>query len=86
MNSDFLLQLLSTDFIKDRINKIGEGGVRIYVWYPLFSTIKINLPSLEEQTKIATFLSSLDDKITQLQQQLTSYRQFKKALLQQMFV
>lgn len=31
-------------------------------------------------------LSSLDDKTAHLQQQLTSYRQFKKAPLQQMFV
>jgi type I restriction enzyme S subunit len=49
-------------------------------------TIKINLPSLPEQTKIASFLSSIDRKIEQVGKQLDESKQFKKALLQQMFV
>jgi len=51
-----------------------------------FSKFKINLPSLKEQTKIANFLSSLDEKLLHVSQQLDSTKQFKKALLQQMFV
>lgn len=47
---------------------------------------KVNLPSIEEQTKIANFLSSIDSKIEQVQKQLDSTKEFKKALLQQMFV
>ena len=42
--------------------------------------------SLKEQTKIANFLSSIDSKIEQTQKQLDSTKEFKKALLQQMFV
>ena len=50
------------------------------------SKININLPFLKEQTKIASFLSSIDSKIEQAQKQLDSTKEFKKALLQQMFV
>ncbi|CAA6821926.1 MAG: Type I restriction-modification system, specificity subunit S (EC [uncultured Sulfurovum sp.] len=49
-------------------------------------SIKINLPSLEEQIKIANFLSSIDQKIEQASKQIEASKAFKKGLLQQMFV
>ena len=49
-------------------------------------THKVKIPSLPEQTKIANFLSSIDNKIEQVGKQLDESKQFKKALLQQMFV
>ncbi|MGE4515541.1 MAG: restriction endonuclease subunit S [Arcobacteraceae bacterium] len=50
-------------------------------------SIKIKIPnSLEEQTKIANFLSSIDKKIELVQMELEKTKEFKKALLQQMFV
>jgi len=48
--------------------------------------IKLYLPSLPEQQKIANFLTTVDDKITQVDQQIEKTTQFKKGLLQQMFV
>ena len=51
-----------------------------------FSDMKIPAPSIEEQIKIANFLSSIDKKIEQTQKQLEQTKEFKKALLQQMFV
>jgi type I restriction enzyme S subunit len=41
---------------------------------------------LQEQTKIAHFLTALDDKITTVQTQLNAMKQYKQGLLQQMFV
>ena len=52
----------------------------------IFLEMPILLPSADEQTKIANFLSSLDEKLLHVSQQLDSTKQFKKALLQQMFV
>ena len=49
-------------------------------------SIELNLPSLKEQIKIANFLSSLDSKLLHVSQPLEATKQFKKALLQQMFV
>ena len=55
-------------------------------WISEYQDLKIPFPSFEEQTKIANFLSSIDNKIEQVGKQLDESKQFKKALLQQMFV
>ncbi|MGH2308142.1 restriction endonuclease subunit S [Aliarcobacter sp. ERUVET-8] len=55
-------------------------------WISKFSFLNIFIPCIEEQTKIANFLSAIDTKIEQTQKQLESSKEFKKALLQQMFV
>jgi len=53
---------------------------------PIFQKMPVRLPLLEEQTKISNFLSSIDNKIEQVGEQLDKSKEFKKALLQQMFV
>ena len=48
--------------------------------------INVLLPCLEEQTKIADFLSAFDRKLDNQKAQLEHWQQIKKGLLQQMFV
>ncbi|WP_286235346.1 restriction endonuclease subunit S [Thalassotalea sediminis] len=50
----------------------------------IIKTIKIRLPSLLEQKKIASVLSNADKEIELLEQQLADLKQEKKALMQQL--
>ena len=54
--------------------------------FGIVKVLKIPYPSIKEQVKIAKFLSSIDTKIEQTQKALEKTKEFKKALLQQMFV
>ncbi|OCL94302.1 putative type-1 restriction enzyme specificity protein [Aliarcobacter thereius] len=77
------------NFLKEAINRINfsiESTGVPQLTIPQISLYKVFLPCLEEQNKIANFLSSIDTKIQQTQKQLESSKEFKKALLQQMFV
>ncbi|WP_154139830.1 restriction endonuclease subunit S [Photobacterium damselae] len=48
--------------------------------------IRLNVPSLSEQEKITEFISSLDQKIDLVNEELEKANEWKKGLLQQMFV
>lgn len=48
--------------------------------------VKIKVPCLEEQQKIANFLTEIDKKINLTEKQLNGTKQYKKGLLQQMFI
>ena len=50
------------------------------------SALSITLPCFKEQTKIATFLSTIDKKIEKEEKKLEKLKVYKKGLLQKMFV
>ena len=82
----FLNQFLNWEKTIQNYSLYGEGGVRIYLWYPLFSKIPFSYPIIQEQEKIAEFLTAIDERIDHTTAQLTHTKQWKKGLLQQMFV
>jgi len=87
INRDFFKFYLKTHSyiqeLKKKLEGIRDGKM---ISYKYFSEIKLPLPCLEEQQKISTFLTSLDQKITQTTQQIEAMKSFKKGLLQGMFV
>ena len=66
--------------------KFITGSTIPHIYFKDYSTVKIKIPSLEEQTKIAKFLSDIDLKIEALNTKIENSKTFKKGLLQKMFV
>ena len=58
---------------------------RLRLYFDDFKVIRINAPSKEEQTKIASFLSAVDEKISQLSQKLHLLSQYKQGMMQKLF-
>ena len=54
--------------------------------FPTLSRIKFDIPSLPEQQKIASFLTSLEQKKDLVSVELNHAKAFKKGLLQQIFI
>jgi len=83
----FLMNLILFKKNQNKLLNLSSGSGRVRISKKnLFNRFSFELPSIEEQTKIANFLSSIDNKIEQVGKQLDESKQLKKALLQQMFV
>ena len=80
----FIVTLLNKN--KHFIGKYSVGTSQTVLSFNELKNIRMFIPSLEEQTKIANFLSSIDKKIEVTKIELEKTKEFKKALLQQMFV
>ena len=83
---NWLIQVLRSEQLINYYNLYAEGGVRLYLFYPNFSKIKVFLPSLEWQKKIANALDTMEAKIKLESSLLASYQHAKEALLSKMFV
>lgn len=71
---------------KNKFVRKSSGSTFIEISKGEIQKIKIKLPHLEEQNKIANFLSSLDKKLKKEQEILEQYQQQKKYLLQNLFI
>lgn len=81
INTYYLYCLLSNiDFVK-----YVTGSTIPHIYFKDYSSELCGLPCLEEQTKIANFLSAIDDKINHCEVQIEKTEVWKKGLLQQMF-
>ncbi len=68
--------------IKAMSAKTSVDSVRM----EMITGMNLDIPSFEEQQKIADFLSAFDDAITYAKQELEKWKELKKGLLQKMFV
>lgn len=83
---EFLYHVIHTDKFVNKVMSRCTGTSYPAINSNDLNAIKIPVPCFEEQQKIASFLSSIDQKIEQVGVQLDKAREWKKGLLQKMFV
>lgn len=86
VNPVFMGYLFRSQLIRKKIKREGQGSTRFNLSSNRLEKIKIYIPCLEEQRKIADFLLSFDEKIDVEKDTLEHMKEIKKGLLQQMFV
>ena len=82
----FIQAFLSSKNGQDLIESYQTGSGREGLNFQSIRSFDLSMPCLEEQTKIANFLSSIDQKIAVVAEQIEQAKTWKKGLLQQMFV
>ena len=70
---------------KFEIAQLAQGNSVVHLYSSQLKDLKINKPSIEEQTKIASFLSAVDEKISQLTQKHELLSQYKQGIMQKLF-
>ncbi|WP_185796779.1 restriction endonuclease subunit S [Paragemmobacter straminiformis] len=81
----YYFKLPSVIFLFER----SSQGLTSDTWnlkYPALASIRLAVPCIDEQRKIADAILAIDDKIAAVRSQTSRMEAFKKGLLQQMFV
>ena len=85
----YLLYLLSSDMIMDRMNKNSNGSSQPFVSLKFLRNFEISLPSLSEQHRIVQTLDTLSEKCRRLeqvaQQTICECDALKQSILRQAF-
>jgi type I restriction enzyme S subunit len=72
--------------MKNEIAVLAQWVSVVHLYSSQLSTLEIILPSLFEQHRISNFIKIIDDKINRTDNQIQQTQQYKKGLLQNMFI
>ena len=81
----FLKFSLLTFLFRKQVMSQDSGSAMNFFGIKATSRFKISLPSLPEQQKIASFLSSVDEKLQQLNKKKSLLEDYKKGVMQKIF-
>ncbi len=70
---------------KREFERIAVGNTIKTIGLPYFKKMKVTIPLLPEQQKIASFLSAVDKKIEQLTRKKELLEEYKKGVMQKLF-
>ena len=82
----YLYHFMCSELGQSQIRNATKGSGQATITIEDIRAFSIKTPCLEEQRKIADFLSAYDEAISYAKQELDKWKELKKGLLQQMFV
>ena len=85
LNSDYCFQYFKTEFFQNILKNKANSSAQAGVYLGELSKINIKFSSLQEQEKIGNFLSSVDKKISIVEEKINLFNQYKKGIMQKIF-
>lgn len=85
VSNDYLFYFVQAERFLTVAN-ISSGSKMPRADWNVVASDEVEIPCKAEQTKIANFLTAIDEKISATKAQLEAIKQYKQGLLQQMFV
>ena len=82
---DYLQQFFLTEIWYKRAKSTASGSTVRHSSNKIVKETVLDLPSIQEQQKIADFLSSVDNKISLLTEKQSLLQRYKKGVMQKMF-
>ena len=82
----WLMHILKSDRLLYYYNLYAEGGVRLYLFYPNFSRIKVFVPPYAKQEIIADCLDAIEKKVEQESVLLNNLMKQKQFFLSRLFL
>jgi len=82
----FAQYLFRSENVRRKIIRLGQGSTRYNLPKKEFMKIEVLVPIEAEQIKIGNYLTVLDNKLEALQEKIDTCSDYKKGLLQKMFV
>ena len=84
-NNGVFLSYLLNSAKKQDIANLAQGVSVVHLYSSQLATLKISCPPLSEQQKIATFLSTVDEKLQALKKKKSLLETYKKGVMQKLF-
>ena len=82
----FIMSLMLCRINQKRLLSLSSGSGRVRISKKnLFEKFSFMLPSIKEQEKIASFLSSVDDRVQKLERKKSLLEEYKKGVMQKIF-
>jgi len=86
INPLFLAYYLRSPIMRNKIMILAQGSTRFNLSKKEILKLKIEIPSINEQQRVINLFQCVDNKIHKISMQTNYFNEFKKGLLQQMFV
>lgn len=75
-----------TYILPKEISKYAQGITIVHLAWKYFKNTKITVPSLLEQKTVVNLLINIDNKIDLIEKEIEQLEEYKKGLLQKMFI
>jgi type I restriction enzyme S subunit len=85
ISSSYLAMALSTNTAKKQMSNRAQGKSVVHLYSEDIKEVQVFFPSIDEQKRISNLIKELDNSIELKNKELSKLKQFKQAMLQEIF-